>query len=87
VRNFGPALVTAGGLVFHAGTRDGVLRAHDVETGEVLARFPLPAGLHGGPISYRPGPDAPQLLVVAPGGHAYLGSELGGQIIAYGLPR
>jgi quinoprotein glucose dehydrogenase len=31
--NFGPPLVTAGGLVFHAGTRELVLRAHDIATG------------------------------------------------------
>ena len=30
ITNFGPPLVTAGGLVFHAGTRELALRAHDV---------------------------------------------------------
>ena len=53
LRGFGPPLATAGGLVFHAGTRDLHLRAHDAATGEVLARFELPAGLHAGPITYK----------------------------------
>jgi quinoprotein glucose dehydrogenase len=83
---FGPPLATAGGLVFHAGTRDPVLRAHDAASGEVLARFPLPAGLHAGPITYKTGPGAPQLLLVAPGGHVGIGSPLGDHLIAYRLP-
>ncbi len=83
--NVGPALVTAGGLVFHAGTRDGTLRAHDLATGAVLARFPLPAGLHAGPISYRLERGGPQYLVVAPGGHAGLGSKPGDYVIAFAL--
>jgi glucose dehydrogenase len=63
------------------------MRAHDVETGRVLARFDLPAGLHGGPISYKLRPDGPQYLVIAPGGHAGLGSEPGDHVIAYTLPE
>lgn len=85
LHGFGPALATAGGLVFHGGTRDPVLRAHDADTGAVLARFALPAGLHAGPITYRLSADEPQLLVVAPGGHVGLGSELGDHVIAFGL--
>ncbi len=84
--NFGPPLVTAGGLVFHAGTRELSLRAHDVETGEVVARFELPAGLHAGPITYKLRPDAKQYLVIAPGGHAGLDSKQGDYVIAYSLP-
>ncbi len=84
--NFGPPLVTASGLVFHAGTREPVLRVHDVETGEILARFDLPAGLHAGPISYRVRPDGKQYLVIAPGGHAGLESKQGDYVIAYALP-
>jgi quinoprotein glucose dehydrogenase len=84
--NLGPALVTAGGLVFHAGSRDLHLRAHDVRTGEVLARFEVPAGLHGGPMTYKLRPDGKQYLVVAPGGHTRLQSKLGDYVIAYTLP-
>ena len=86
ITNFGPALITAGGLVFHAGTRELALRAHDIETGEVLARFEIPAGLHGGPISYKLRPDGKQYLVIAPGGHVGLRSKQGDYVIAYTLP-
>lgn len=85
--NFGHPLATGGGLVFHAGTREPALRAHDIETGAVLARFPLPAGLHAGPITYRLGDAEPQLLVVAPGGHVGVGSPMGDYVIAYALPE
>lgn len=84
--NLGPALVTAGGLVFHAGSRDLHLRAHDARSGEVLARFEVPAGLHGGPMTYKLRPDGKQYLVVAPGGHTRLQSKLGDYVIAYTLP-
>jgi quinoprotein glucose dehydrogenase len=83
---YGPALVTAGGLVFHAGTSDLHLRAHDAATGAVLARFDLPAGLHAGPITYKLRRNGKQYLVVAPGGHVGIGSKLGDHIVAYTLP-
>jgi quinoprotein glucose dehydrogenase len=84
--SFGPALATASGLVFHAGTERPVLRVHDAGTGERLATFALPAGLHAGPITYQLRPDGPQFLVVAPGGHVGIGSPLGDYVIAYTLP-
>jgi quinoprotein glucose dehydrogenase len=82
---YGPALATASGLVFHGGTKRPVLRVHDAGTGERIATFPLPAGLHAGPITYKLRPDGPQLLVVAPGGHIGMGSPLGDHVIAYAL--
>jgi quinoprotein glucose dehydrogenase len=85
-KSYGPALATASGLVFHAGTVRPVLRVHDAETGRRIARFDLPAGLHAGPISYRLRPDGRQFLVIAPGGHIGLGSPLGDHVIAYALP-
>jgi quinoprotein glucose dehydrogenase len=84
--SYGPPLVTAGGLVFHAGSRDLHLRAHDAQSGEVLASFDLPAGLHAGPVTYKLRPDGKQYLVIAPGGHIGLGSKLGDYVIAYALP-
>jgi len=83
---YGPVLVTAGGLVFHAGTTDLHLLAHDVDSGAVVAQFPIPAGLHAGPITYKLRPDGKQFLVIAPGGHIGLGSKQGDYIIAYTLP-
>jgi quinoprotein glucose dehydrogenase len=83
--SYGPALATASGLVFHAGTQRPVLRVHDAETGERIASFELPAGLHAGPISYRLRPEGKQVLLVAPGGHIGIGSPLGDSVIAYTL--
>ena len=84
--NFGPALVRAGGLIFHAGTKELVLRAHDTDTGAVLASFDIPAGLHAGPITYKLRPHGRQYLVIAPGGHKRMDSKLRDYIIAYTLP-
>jgi quinoprotein glucose dehydrogenase len=83
---YGPALATASGLLFHAGTRSPVLRVHDAATGERIATFELPAGLHAGPITYKLRPDGKQYLVVASGGHIGIGSPLGDHVIAYTLP-
>lgn len=82
--NFGPPLVTAGGLLFHGGMKDRKLYAYDSETGETLWSFDLPAGLHAGPAMYEV--DGKQYLVVAPGGHANLGSKLGDVIMAFAQP-
>jgi quinoprotein glucose dehydrogenase len=49
----GGALVTAGGLVFVAATRDSALRAFDVDTGQVLWTATLPAGGQATPMTYR----------------------------------
>jgi len=84
--SYGPALATASGLVFHAGTKRPVLRVHDAASGERIATFDLPAGLHAGPISYKLRPDGKQFLLIAPGGHIGIGSPLGGHVIAYTLP-
>jgi quinoprotein glucose dehydrogenase len=84
--SYGPALATASGLVFHAGTKLPVLRVHDAASGERIATFDLPAGLHAGPITYKLKPDGKQFLVVAPGGHIGIGSPLGDYVIAYTLP-
>ncbi len=83
---YGPALATASGLVFHGGTKLPVMRVHDAETGERIAMFDLPAGLHAGPMSYKLSPDGKQFLIVSPGGHIGNGSPLGDYVIAYTLP-
>ncbi|MFI5321234.1 MAG: pyrroloquinoline quinone-dependent dehydrogenase [Myxococcota bacterium] len=83
---FGPALATASGLVFHAGTATPVLRVHDADSGERIATFELPAGLHAGPITYKLREGGKQFLVIAPGGHVGVDSPLGDYVIAYTLP-
>jgi quinoprotein glucose dehydrogenase len=85
-RGYGPALATASGLVLHGSTPAPVLRVHDARTGDRIATFDLPAGLHAGPISYKLAPGHKQFLVVAAGGHPVVGSPLGDYVIAYALP-
>ena len=51
--NLGGPIVTAGGLVFIAGTVDRYLRAFDVETGKELWKGALPASGHATPMTYR----------------------------------
>ncbi len=82
--NVGALLVTGGGLVFAGGTTDRMLRAFDAGTGAEVAAFPLPAGLHSGPITYAV--RNRQYLVVTPGGHRNLRSRLGDYVVAYALP-
>jgi quinoprotein glucose dehydrogenase len=85
--SYGPALATAGGLVFHGGGYYPVLRIHDATTGARIGRLELPAGVHGGPISYKLRPEGRQYIVVAAGGHDTLKSPKGDYIVAWALPR
>jgi quinoprotein glucose dehydrogenase len=84
---YGPPLATAGGLVFHGGTWWPVLRIHDAMTGERIGRLELPAGVHGGAITYKLRPDGRQYIVVAAGGHDGLGSPKGDYVVAWALPH
>ena len=51
--NFGGAMVTAGGLVFCAGTRDLKIRAFDSSNGEELWQYKLPFGGFAPPATYE----------------------------------
>ena len=83
--NSGGSLQTASGLVFIAATMDKYLRAFNADTGEELWRFELPFAAHAAPLSYQT-KDGRQLLVIAAGGHAALGTEPGDAIMAFALP-
>ena len=82
--NLGGAMVTAGGLVFIAGTFDQQLRAFDVETGTELWSAALPAGAHALPMTYTAG--GRQYVVVAAGGHDRLHTPPGDYVLAFTLP-
>lgn len=84
---YGPPLATAGGLVFQGGTYFPVLRIHDATTGELIGKLELPAGVHGGAITFKLHPDSRQFIVVAAGGHDGLGSPKGDYVMAWALPR
>ena len=79
--SYGGPLVTAGGLLFIAGTRDGKLRAFDVKTGKVLWEDQLPAGAYATPITYSV--DGKQYVAIADGGGR--GGPFGGRYYAFAL--
>jgi quinoprotein glucose dehydrogenase len=83
--SFGGALVTGGGLVFIAATRDAMLRAFDVETGTLLWSGALPAGAPATPMTYRTAAGR-QFVVVAAGGHSALRMTMGDHVVAFALP-
>ena len=63
----GGPIVTAGGLVFNAGTTDPAIYAFDVATGKQLWRGNLPTSARATPMTYR-GRDGRQFVVVSAGG-------------------
>jgi quinoprotein glucose dehydrogenase len=82
--NLGGPIVTAGGLVFIAGTMDGYLRAFDVENGEMLWRHEMPAGTQATPMTYEAG--GRQFVVLVTGHHLWFSSPAGDEVIAFALP-
>jgi quinoprotein glucose dehydrogenase len=76
-------LVTAGGLVFIAGTKDEKIRAFDKKTGQVVWEYKLPAGGFASPITYQVG--GKQYVVIAAGGGR--GQKIGGNYVAFALGK
>jgi quinoprotein glucose dehydrogenase len=84
--NMGGPIVTAGNLVFVAGTMDRYFRAYDLETGRELWKHSLPAGGQATPMTYRAGKEERQYVVIAAGGHGPLGVSRGDSVVAFALP-
>ncbi len=80
----GGPIVTAGGLVFMAGTLDPALRAFDVATGKELWKGELPTSARAMPMTFR-GPDGKQYVVISAGGHGLPVTPLGDYVIAFAL--
>jgi quinoprotein glucose dehydrogenase len=81
---FGGSIVTAGGLVFIAGTKDERIHAYDKSTGDLLWEHPLPAGGYATPCTYQI--NGRQYLVIAAGGAGKLGTKAGDAFVAFRLP-
>lgn len=79
--NYGGPLVTAGGLIFIAGTRDERIRAFDKKSGKQVWEYQLPAGGFATPIAYEV--NGKQYIVIAAGGAR--GKKAGGWYIAFAL--
>jgi quinoprotein glucose dehydrogenase len=86
--SLGGPIVTAGGLVFIAGTMiDTAIRAFDVETGKVLWEAQLPTSGGATPMTYQLRPGGKQFLVIAAGGHPKITEEKQtDEIVAFTLP-
>ena len=82
--SLGGPIVTAGGLVFMAGTIDRAFRALDVATGKELWKADLPTSARSMPMTYR-GPDGKQYVVITAGGHGLPIAPVGDYVIAYTL--
>lgn len=83
--NLGGPVVTAGGLVFIAATMDNVIRAFDLQSGEMLWRDDLPAGGQATPLTYEAG--GRQFLVMVTGHHMWFQSPAGDEVVAWALPK
>ena len=81
--NYGGPVVTAGGLVFIAATKDEAFRAFDKQTGELLWEVTLPAGGYATPSTYTV--EGRQYVVIAAGG-GKMGTQSGDAYFAYALP-
>lgn len=80
--SYGGPIVTAGGLVFIAGTKDERIRAFNKKTGEVVWEYQLPAGGFATPASYEV--NGKQYIAIAAGGAR--GQQPGNYYIAFALP-
>jgi len=81
--NYGGPVVTAGGLVFIAATRDNKFRAFDKRTGKLLWEYNLPASGFATPAVYEL--KGKQYVVIACGG-GKLNTKSGDAYIAFALP-
>jgi quinoprotein glucose dehydrogenase len=81
--NYGGPIVTAGGLVFIAATKDERFRAFDKKTGRLLWETALPAGGYATPATYEV--NGKQYVVIAAGG-GKMGTKSGDAYVAFALP-
>lgn len=81
--NYGGPLVTKGGLVFIAATKDEKIRAFNKRTGDVVWEAKLPAAGYATPATYVI--DGRQYIVIACGG-GKIGSKSGDEYVAFALP-
>jgi quinoprotein glucose dehydrogenase len=81
--SYGGPVVTASGLLFIAGTRDGYFRVYDKTNGKLLWQTQLPAAAFATPSTYEV--NGKQYIVLACGG-TKLGAKGGDSYVAFALP-
>ncbi len=82
---FGGSVVTAGGLVFIAGTKDEKFHAFDKSTGKLLWDYKLDAGGYATPCTYLV--NGRQYVVIAAGGGGKPNTKSGDAYVAFALPK
>jgi quinoprotein glucose dehydrogenase len=82
--NNGGAVITAGGVLFIAAATDDLIRAIDLRTGETIWQDVLPAGGQATPMTFEV--NGKQYLVIMAGGHHFMETPIGDEVIAYALP-
>jgi quinoprotein glucose dehydrogenase len=82
--NYGGPVVTAGGLIFIAASKDEHIRAFDKNNGKELWKYKLPAGGYATPAVYEV--NGRQYLVIACGG-GKMGTPPGNSYVAFALPE
>ncbi len=82
--NYGGPVVTAGGVIFIAASKDEKLHAFDQETGKLLWQAELPAGGYATPATYEV--KGRQYVVVACGG-GKMNTKSGDAYVAFALPK
>ena len=80
--NYGGPVVTAGGLLFIAATKDGMFRAYEKKTGKLLWETELPAAGFATPSTYEV--NGKQYIVIACGG-TKLGTKKGDSYVAFAI--
>jgi quinoprotein glucose dehydrogenase len=83
--NLGGAIVTAGGLVFIAGTNDSRFRAFDARTGKQLWVTRLEASGHATPMTFLGKRNRRQYVVIAAGGGGFFPQPASDALEAYAL--
>ncbi len=81
--NYGGPVITAGGILFIAATKDEKFRAFHMETGALLWETDLPAGGYATPATYEV--NGKQYVVIACGG-GKMGTKSGNAYVAFALP-
>jgi quinoprotein glucose dehydrogenase len=82
--NNGGAVVTASGLIFISAATDDLMRAIDLRTGKSLWHDALPAGGQATPMTYEA--NGRQYVLIMAGGHHFMETPIGDELIAYALP-
>ncbi|MCY3593613.1 MAG: PQQ-binding-like beta-propeller repeat protein [Bacteroidetes bacterium] len=82
--NYGGPVITSGGLIFIAATKDERFRAFNKDSGTLLWETQLPAGGYATPATYAV--NGKQYVVIAAGG-GKMGTKSGDAYLAFALPE